>query len=132
MRRPSDTTGLERYASYAREGVAVCALWSPEISSEAFLPLLPSARRLLFPRVFRLISAYSSLKQLGEGTYGVVFKCKDLMTGQLVALKRMKLDAWVEGVPATAVREVSTLKELNNDNVVKYVCRTSLLAASPP
>lgn len=54
------------------------------------------------------------------GTYGVVFKAKDLDTGNIVALKRIRLEAEDEGVPSTSIREISLLKELNqDDNIVK-------------
>lgn len=55
------------------------------------------------------------------GTYGVIYKARDITTDQIVALKKVRLEAEDEGVPSTAIREISLLKELNNDNVVKYV-----------
>jgi serine/threonine protein kinase len=58
----------------------------------------------------------------------VVYKAKDTMTGQVVALKKIRLEAEDEGVPSTAIREISLLKELKDDNVVRYVVLSSLLA----
>ena len=55
------------------------------------------------------------------GTYGVVYKAKDVTTGEVVALKKIRLEAEDEGVPSTAIREISLLKELKDDNVVRYV-----------
>lgn len=55
------------------------------------------------------------------GTYGVVYKAKDLTTGNFVALKKIRLEAEDEGVPSTAIREISLLKELDDDNIVRYV-----------
>lgn len=54
-----------------------------------------------------------------SGTYGVVYKAKDLTTGGVVALKKIRLEAEDEGVPSTAIREISLLKELDDDHIVK-------------
>ena len=53
------------------------------------------------------------------GTYGVVYKAKDIHSGQIVALKKIRLEAQDEGVPSTAIREISLLKELKDDNIVR-------------
>lgn len=58
---------------------------------------------------------------LALGTYGVVYKARDLTTGNIVALKKIRLEAQDEGVPSTAIREISLLKELDDDNIVRCV-----------
>ncbi len=40
-------------------------------------------------------------------------------TGEIVALKRIRLDSEDEGVPCTAIREISLLKELKHPNIVR-------------
>jgi serine/threonine protein kinase len=55
------------------------------------------------------------------GTYGVVYKARDESTNQVVALKKIRLEAEDEGVPSTAIREISLLKELRDDHIVKSV-----------
>jgi cyclin-dependent kinase len=62
---------------------------------------------------------YEKIEKIGEGTYGVVFKAKNKDTNQIVALKRMRLDSEEEGVPCTAIREISLLKELKHNNIVR-------------
>lgn len=63
---------------------------------------------------------YTKLETVGEGTYGVVYKARDLTTGNFVALKKIRLEAEDEGVPSTSIREISLLKELSkDDNIVK-------------
>lgn len=56
---------------------------------------------------------YTRLEKLGEGTYGVVYKCRHNPTGLIVAMKKIRLDDEEEGVPTTAIREVSVLRELS-------------------
>lgn len=56
---------------------------------------------------------------LGEGTYGVVYKALDKQTKEVVALKRIRLEVEDEGIPSTALREISLLRELNHENIVK-------------
>lgn len=53
------------------------------------------------------------------GTYGVVYKGRHKTTGQVVAMKKIRLESEEEGVPSTAVREVSLLQELKHPNVVR-------------
>jgi len=61
-----------------------------------------------------------STSAFDKGTYGVVYKARDIRTGQIVALKKIRLEAEDEGVPSTAIREISLLKELSrDDNIVK-------------
>ena len=62
---------------------------------------------------------YERLERVGEGTYGVVYRARDRYTGQIYALKKIRLEQEEEGVPSTAIREISLLKELNQENVVR-------------
>merc|ERR1719262_1770130 len=57
-------------------------------------------------------------KPVGEGTYGEVFKGRCVKTGRVVAMKRIKLDHEDEGIPSTAIREISLLKECHHRNIV--------------
>ncbi|RKO85233.1 kinase-like domain-containing protein [Blyttiomyces helicus] len=56
---------------------------------------------------------------LPTGTYGIVYKAQNRETGDIVALKRIRLDNEEEGVPCTAIREISLLKELKHPNIVR-------------
>lgn len=55
---------------------------------------------------------------MGEGTYGVVYKALDRQTDEIVALKRIRLEVEDEGIPSTALREISLLRELQHRNIV--------------
>ena len=50
---------------------------------------------------------------------GVVYKAKDRVTGEILALKKIRLEAEDEGIPSTAIREISLLKELQHPNIVR-------------
>lgn len=62
---------------------------------------------------------FRRLEKLGEGTYGVVYKARDIGTGDMLALKKIRLDAEDEGIPSTAIREISLLKQLQHRNIVR-------------
>lgn len=62
---------------------------------------------------------YEKIEKIGEGTYGTVFKAKNLETMEIVALKRVRLDQDDEGVPSSALREICLLKELKHKNIVR-------------
>jgi len=64
---------------------------------------------------------YQKIEKIGEGTYGVVYKAKDLSNSKFVALKKIRLEAEDQGVPSTAIREISLLKELVHPNIVNLV-----------
>jgi serine/threonine protein kinase len=68
-----------------------------------------------------MASAYQKIEKIGEGTYGVVYKARDRNNGQIVALKKIRLESEEEGVPSTAIREISVLKELHHENVVRLL-----------
>ncbi|XP_034952596.1 cyclin-dependent kinase 1 [Chelonus insularis] len=61
---------------------------------------------------------YIKIEKIGEGTYGVVYKGKHKKTGDIVAMKKIRLESEDEGIPSTAIREISLLKELKHPNVV--------------
>ena len=65
------------------------------------------------------LERYQRLEKLGEGTYGVVYKCKDVVTGEFVALKKIRLEKEDDGVPSTAIREISLLKGIKHPNIVE-------------
>jgi hypothetical protein len=71
-------------------------------------------------RNMSILAKYQKVeKPVGEGTYGVVYKARCLETGGTVALKKIRLEVEDEGVPSTALREISLLKELEHPNIVK-------------
>ena len=65
---------------------------------------------------------YKIYETLGKGTYGSVVRGVDVTDKRVVvAIKKIKLEGEVEGIPATALREISILKGLKHDNIVKIL-----------
>ena len=64
------------------------------------------------------LNDFIKIEKIGEGTYGVVFKGRHKATGDIVAMKKIRLESEEEGVPSTAIREISLLKELKHPNIV--------------
>jgi serine/threonine protein kinase len=72
-----------------------------------------------------LQSKYTKQEKIGEGTYGEVYKGKVKATNEPVALKKIKIGEEEEGIPPTALREMSILRDLHDvPNIVEYVLVT--------
>ncbi|RLV94102.1 CTD kinase subunit alpha [Spathaspora sp. JA1] len=63
-------------------------------------------------------SIYQRVQQVGEGTYGKVYKAKHSLYDEFVAMKRLRLETEREGFPITAIREIKLLSSLDHENVV--------------
>lgn len=70
-------------------------------------------------RAHSIKEKYEKREKVGEGTYGVVYKALDTHTKDIVALKKIRLENEEEGMPSTAMREISLLNELKHPNIVK-------------
>eukprot|EP01032_Pedospumella_encystans_P026484 gene26484-29926_t len=65
------------------------------------------------------LASYTGLDQVGEGTYGYVYKAKDQRNNETVALKRLLFHKKSAGFPLNAVRELKFLKCLQHKNIVQ-------------
>ena len=66
----------------------------------------------------RSVYCYERLNSIEEGSYGVVFRARDKETGDIVALKKLKLEEEKHGFPITALREINALIVCKHENVV--------------
>jgi cell division cycle 2-like protein len=67
----------------------------------------------------RNVDEFEKLHRIEEGAYGVVYKARDKKTGEIVALKKLKLENEKDGFPVTSIREIHTLKLCSHPNIVK-------------
>ncbi|CAI7585918.1 unnamed protein product [Penicillium bialowiezense] len=66
----------------------------------------------------RHVDNFEMLNHIEEGSYGWVSRAKDISTGEIVALKKLKLENSPDGFPVTGLREIQTLMEARHQNVV--------------
>ncbi|XP_023662995.1 cyclin-dependent kinase-like 1 isoform X1 [Paramormyrops kingsleyae] len=64
---------------------------------------------------------YEKLAKIGEGSYGVVFKCRHRETGQIVAIKKFVESEDDPVIKKIALREIRMLKQLKHVNLVNLL-----------
>lgn len=62
---------------------------------------------------------YERLCQLGHGSYGVVYKARNRESGELFAIKKLQYCFSDSGFPDSTLREISTLRELQHENIIE-------------
>ena len=73
-------------------------------------------------KMTRTIAHYERIEQIGEGTYGQVYRAKCLDTGRIVALKKVHVHhGGYFGMPPTVIREIKILKRLFHPNLVEMI-----------
>jgi cell division cycle 2-like len=77
-----------------------------------------TAMTRLLGQTCRSVDCYERLNFIDEGTYGRVFRARDIETDEVYALKQVKLGGEREGFPVTALREMSLLLALRHPNIV--------------
>ena len=93
---------------------------SPE--PDTSLKELPPAKLLRFPAPewgpCRHVDNFEKLNHIEEGSYGWVSRAKEIATGEIVALKKLKMDNANDGFPVTGLREIQTLMASRHTNIV--------------
>eukprot|EP00927_Polykrikos_kofoidii_P056886 TRINITY_DN50978_c0_g1_i1.p1 TRINITY_DN50978_c0_g1~~TRINITY_DN50978_c0_g1_i1.p1 ORF type:complete len:361 (+),score=43.58 TRINITY_DN50978_c0_g1_i1:123-1205(+) len=65
------------------------------------------------------LADYPFLRLLGAGAFGEVYLAIHTETATPYAVKRIPIQYEDEGVPSTAIREISLLRELDHPNIIK-------------
>lgn len=113
-----EVDGQQNYADSSLEDFnndtdVECGFWE---TPEAAAPLQTSVNML---QACRNVDDFEKLGKLGEGTYGVVYKARNKKTGEIVALKRVKMDAdSEEGFPLTSLREINILFSSHHPSII--------------
>ncbi|KAK4377007.1 hypothetical protein RND71_003303 [Anisodus tanguticus] len=81
-------------------------------------PALPPQRSVNMLQGCRSVDGFERLNRIDEGTYGVVYRAKDKKTGEVVALKKVKMEKEREGFPLTSLREINILLSIHHLSIV--------------
>ncbi|KAL0535673.1 hypothetical protein IC582_030014 [Cucumis melo] len=63
--------------------------------------------------------AYEKLEKIGQGTYSSVFRARELETGRIVALKKVRFDNFEPESVRFMAREIMILRTLDHPNIIK-------------
>ena len=63
--------------------------------------------------------SFEKLEKVGQGTYSSVFRARELATGRLVALKKVRFDSVEPESVRFMAREILILRRLDHPNVIK-------------
>eukprot|EP00897_Mesotaenium_endlicherianum_P005773 jgi/Mesen1/5223/ME000026S04524 len=102
---------LRTMAPKALEGEHVAVgwpTWLASVAGEAIKGWIP-----------RRADSFEKLDKIGQGTYSNVYKARDLQTGNLVALKKVRFDNLEPESVRFMAREIEVLRRLDHPNIVK-------------
>ncbi|GAV83714.1 Pkinase domain-containing protein [Cephalotus follicularis] len=63
--------------------------------------------------------AYEKLDKIGQGTYSSVFRAREIATGKIVALKKVRFDNFEPESVRFMAREILILRRLDHPNIIK-------------
>ncbi|CAF1011231.1 unnamed protein product [Adineta steineri] len=67
----------------------------------------------------RPVSEFEKLNCIGKGTYGVVYRGRDKISQEIVALKKVRMENEQWGLPISSMREINLLLNLRHENIVE-------------
>ncbi|XP_035680341.1 cyclin-dependent kinase 10-like isoform X1 [Branchiostoma floridae] len=105
----STSTATERGGGQEREKLQLLSL-----STGKFMDI-PEKDRI---GKCRSVQEFEKLNRLGEGTYGIVYRARDTRSGEIVALKKMRMDREKDGLPISGLREITLLLNVTHRNIV--------------
>lgn len=92
---------------------------SNDETKSSIQPEIPLAQRMIdMLQGCRSVDEFERLNKIDEGTYGVVYRAKNKKTGEIVALKKVKMEKERDGFPMTSLREINVLLSFHHPSVV--------------
>nr|AZA07816.1 cyclin-dependent kinase G2L [Vaccinium corymbosum] len=81
-------------------------------------PVVATKRTVNMLNACRSVDEFERLNKIDEGTYGVVYRARDMDSGEIVALKKVKMEKEREGFPLTSLREINILLSFHHPSIV--------------
>lgn len=113
---------LQNIRSRSASPVSLSSPFEQDLSAEENIanthivtPAYPTAPAIVS---CRSVDNYEKLNRIEEGAYGVVYRARDKETGEIIALKKLKLDKEKFGFPTTSLREIQMLLMAKHPNIV--------------
>nr|GMD35830.1 probable serine/threonine-protein kinase At1g54610 [Ipomoea batatas] len=98
---------IQNYAE-AEQVAAGWPAWLSAVAGEAIHGLVPLRA-----------DSFKTLEKIGQGTYSTVFQARDLDSGRIVALKKVRFDHLEPGSVQFMAREIAILRRLDHPNIIK-------------
>jgi cell division cycle 2-like protein len=117
----SDDQPNEQYGRMADDGIEYNEHSESNAPSASPIPSKPRYRTAFDGPILascRSVDNYEKLNRIEEGSYGVVYRARDRKTGEVVALKKLKLENEKNGFPVTTLREIHTLLLAKHRHIV--------------
>ncbi|CAM8927876.1 unnamed protein product [Rhodiola kirilowii] len=106
-RKPSVSRNLPKHLR-GEQVAAGWPAWLSAVAGEAINGWLP-----------RRADSFEKIDKIGQGTYSNVYKAKDTITGDIVALKKVRFDNLEPESVKFMAREILILRKLDHPNVIK-------------
>ncbi|GLT39949.1 hypothetical protein SLA2020_141140 [Shorea laevis] len=105
---PGNGMGLERRRPRLEVNQQGWPSWLVAVAGDAIRDWTP-----------RRANTFEKLDKIGQGTYSNVYKARDLVTGKIVALKKVRFDNLEPESVKFMAREILVLRRLDHPNVIR-------------
>ncbi|KAG0488118.1 hypothetical protein HPP92_006929 [Vanilla planifolia] len=108
QRRSNPRMGNLPKGGHGEQMAAGWPSWLSAVAGEAIKGWIP-----------RRADGFEKITKIGQGTYSNVYKARDILTGKIVALKKVRFDNLEPESVKFMAREILILRRLDHPNVVK-------------